>query len=111
MIWLAGIGGFWNSQYVFPSTGCWLLWLLLISLWHICGIGTGAHKKCLLLWLTVPFLCPALFSTQNFNCLISKKSFSTKFSTSDESYLQKAILVVLCLGPRENVSIVFIWAN
>ena len=34
--------GLWNSQDVFSGSG---KWLLLVSLWPICGSGTGAQRK------------------------------------------------------------------
>ena len=55
--------GFWNSKDVFSGSGCCLLWLLLLSLWHVCGGGIGVLRKCRLLWLMVLFLCPALYLT------------------------------------------------
>ena len=52
---------FWNSQDVVPGSGYWLLWLLLITLWRMYGSGTGAPRKCRLLGLRGPFLCPVLY--------------------------------------------------
>ena len=51
MTWLSGIWVF-GIEEVFPISGCWLP-LLLISLWHICGSGTGASRKCRLLLLSL----------------------------------------------------------
>ena len=58
-------------------------WLLLISLCHICGSGTGASKKWTLLRLMVPFLSllciPLKSSTASFKKI--KKSLFSKLST------------------------------
>ena len=58
---------------------------VLISLWHIhvYGSGSGAPRKCRLLWLTVLFLCPAMYHTSRRHRLTSKSlkvSFLKVFS-------------------------------
>ena len=60
MTWLAGI--LFSGKVKMYSLAVAAV-LLLLSLWHICGSGTGAPRKCRLLWLMVPFLCPALYPT------------------------------------------------
>ena len=70
---------------------------------EIFGSCTGAPSRCRLLGLlgpTTPFLSPALDPTYKFHSLVS-----------DAMYLQKAVLVVSCLGPRKDYCMVFICAN
>ena len=61
---LVGWPGLLASEF-WEYARCILLQLVLVavaakSLWHICGNGTAAPRKCRLLGLKGPFLCPAL---------------------------------------------------
>ena len=111
----------WAGLLASESLGCLRcipLQLLLVAValkMSVAGCCTWAPRNYLLLWLlrlTAPLLCLLWMPLKRFTASFLNvwKSLSSKASTSHARYLQKAVLVVSCLGPNDDI-MVFICAN
>ena len=100
----------WYCKHVFTGSGNWLVWLLLgkESVWHICWTNSGNFENTLsccwcassstLLWI--------LLNTFIASFLKVSKSFSSQYSNSVAKQLQIAVLVLHCLVPQKQVTMV-----